>query len=212
VIVPIGVLFVLIIGGIYAGIFTAMEGGGIGAFLALCIALALRRLTWKNFNESLLDSMKFICMMFLVIVGGLVFGNALGASGMSQAMVDFLIGAGVTPLVFVVVTMVIYLIWGVFCDAPIIVILTIPVLAPIANKMGVDLIWFGTLTTIVVGLGACTPPYAMGLFILRAIAAQDVPLGVIYKGIIPYCITTIVCVAILIAFPAIILWLPNMMK
>jgi len=171
----------------------------------------LRRLTRKNFNAPLLDTMKFGRMMFLVIIGGMVFGNALGASGMSQAMVDFLIGAGVKPLTFICVTMFIYLIWGVFCDAPIIVILTIPVLAPITTSMGVDLIWFGTLTTITVGLGACTPPYAMGLFMLRAVSCPDVSLGVMYRGIIPYCITTIVCTIILIAFPWIVLLLPNMM-
>jgi tripartite ATP-independent transporter DctM subunit len=208
---PIVLLFVIIIGGIYGGIFSAMEGGGIGAFVALIFAIAMRRLNWKNFKDAIADSMRFVCMMFLVIVGGLVYGNAMGASGLSAVLIDFLLGIGVTPISFISVVLIVYIIWGIICDAPIIIILTVPVLAPIAEAMGIDLIWFGTLTTITVGLGSLTPPYAMGIFMLRAVAMPDVPLSVLFKGILPFCLTTALIIVLIVIFPDLALWLPNMM-
>jgi tripartite ATP-independent transporter DctM subunit len=208
---PVVFLFLVIIGGIYAGVFSAMEGGGIGAFMALVIALALRRVTWSNFKIAITDSMKFICMIFLVIIGGLVFGNALGASGITNLLIDFLIGLGVTPMVFLAIVIFIYILWGIICDAAIIVILTVPILAPIAEALGIDLIWFGILTTVTVGLGSLTPPFAMGIFVLRAVALPDVSLGVMYRGIIPFCITTVVVIILILFFPAIATWLPGLM-
>ena len=207
---PIIVLFILIIGGIYAGVFSAMEGGGIGATVALIIALIMRRVTWQKFKNAILDSMNFVTMLLFVVVAGLIFGNALGSSGISNALIAAIKALGISQLMFLGIIIVIYLIWGVICDAPIIVILTTPVLAPIAKEMGIDLVWFGILTTACVNMGSITPPYAMGIFMLRSIL-PDIPLSVMYKGILPYVIASLVLILLILFIPQIALWLPGLM-
>jgi tripartite ATP-independent transporter DctM subunit len=209
---PILFIFLIVIGGIYAGVFSAMEGGGIGAFMALLVALAFRRLTWKKFKTAIRDATRFTSMIVLVIAGGMLFGNSLGASGVSSRMIEAIQGFGITPLAFVAIIIVVYILFGIICDAPIIVIITLPILGPMLKAMGIDLIWFGVLTTLFVGLGSISPPYAMNIFMLRSIACPDVPLGVMYRGIIPFCICTAVVGILILFFPILATWLPNLMR
>ncbi|OGO18330.1 MAG: hypothetical protein A2Z02_02420 [Chloroflexi bacterium RBG_16_48_7] len=209
---PIILLFLIIIGGIYVGIFSPMEGGAIGAIMTWVIALFLRRVTWKNFKSAILESMKFICMTLIIIGCGMAFGNSLATTGLSMQIVEATKEAGLSPLVFILFIMVIYLIFGIICDAPIILILTTPILAPALKGMGVDLIWFGVLATLVVNVGTITPPYAMSIFMLRSLAMKDVSLGVMFRGVIPFCISSFIVAVLIIIFPAIATWLPELMK
>jgi len=209
--VPIALLFLLVIGGIYGGVFTAMEGGAIGAILSLIIAFFLRKITWQSFKSALRDSMKFIGMVLLLITGSMLIANALGTSGASAAISNFCTSLGVPNLVFIIFILFIYLIFGVIADATIIILLTLPILVPILKAMEIDLIWFGVVSSIVGGMGSITPPYAMGIFMLRAIACPNVKLSVMYRGIIPFCIATLACVILMLFVPEIVVWLPNMM-
>ncbi|OGO24159.1 MAG: hypothetical protein A2144_14635 [Chloroflexi bacterium RBG_16_50_9] len=209
---PILFVFLVIIGGIYAGVFSAMEGGGIGAFMALVIALSFRRLTWKKFKVAIRDATKFSSMIILVIAGGMLFGNSLGASGVSSKLIEVVRDFGVEPIVFVAIILFVYIIFGIICDAPIIVIITLPILGPMLKAMGIDLIWFGVLTTLFVGLGSISPPYAMNIFMLRSIACPDVPLSTMYRGILPFCISTLVVGILVLFYPALATWLPNLMR
>lgn len=208
---PIVALFVLVIGGIYAGIFSAMEGGGIGAFGALVIAVATRNFSWQKLKTSLVDSAKTNSMLLFVIIAGLIFGNGLGASGLSSKLVEITLGMGLTPFLFVCVILVVYLLFGIVCDAPIILLLTLPIISPMAKGMGIDMIWFGVVSTLVVNLGAITPPFAMGIFMLKNVGPQDLTLMSMYRGAVPYCVASLIVVIIIMFYPGLATWLPDLM-
>ena len=208
---PIVALFFLVIGGIYAGIFSAMEGGGIGAFGALIIAIASRSFSWQRLKSSLLESAKTNSMLLFVIIAGLIFGNGLGASGLSSKLVEATQGLGLSPFLFVGAILIIYLLFGIVCDAPIILLLTLPIVAPMIKGMGVDMIWFVVLSTLVVNLGAITPPFAIGIFMLKNIAPHDLTISSMYRGAFPYCTATIVVTLIILFYPELATWLPSLM-
>lgn len=209
---PIVLLFLIIIGGIYAGVFTVMEGGGIGAFMSLVIALASRAISWQKFKSALSETMKFVGMVLVLVTGSLMLSNSLGMAGVSGWIANVCVSLNVSNVVFVVLILVVYMIFGLISDAPVIILLTIPILWPMLEAVGIDLIWFGVLAALVGGLGGISPPYAMGIYVLRAIACPDVPLGTMFKGILPFCLSTVVVVVLLIAFPQLTLWLPTIMK
>ena len=208
---PIVALFFLVIGGIYAGIFSAMEGGGIGAFGAFIIALATGSFSWRKLKSSLVESAKTNSMLLFVIIAGLIFGNGLGASGLSSKLVEATQGLGLSPFLFVGVILVIYLFFGIICDAPIILLLTLPILAPMIKEMGINMIWFGVLSTLITNLGAITPPFAMGIFMLKNISPSDLTIASMYRGVIPYCTATLVIVLLIMFYPELATWLPNLM-
>ncbi|MBN1627859.1 MAG: TRAP transporter large permease subunit [Deltaproteobacteria bacterium] len=208
---PILALFILVIGGIYAGVFSAMEGGGIGAFGALVIAVASRSFSWKKFISSLIESTRTNSMLLFVIIAGLIFGNGLGASGLSSRLVEAIQGLGLSPMMFVGLILVIYLIFGIICDAPIILLLTLPVLAPMVKGMGVDMIWFGVLATLIANLGAVTPPFAIGIFMLKNISPSDLTISSIYRGVMPFCIATLIVTLLIMFYPGLATWLPALM-
>jgi tripartite ATP-independent transporter DctM subunit len=209
---PILALFILVIGGLYAGVFTAMEGGAIGAFGALLISVFMRRLSWKNFMNSLTESVKFIGIIYLMIAGGLILTNAYGASGLSNALGNWIASMGLSGFDVVVFLMFIYVIWGLAGDAGIIVILTVPIMFPILDGLGVNMIWWGLLTLLFGGMGSITPPLAVEIFMLRSIACPDVPLRTMFRGILPFCYATVACGLLVLFIPALATWLPTIMK
>ncbi|OGO14812.1 MAG: hypothetical protein A2Z02_04310, partial [Chloroflexi bacterium RBG_16_48_7] len=209
--IPILVLFVLVIGGIYAGIFSSMEGGGIGAFGALIIAISIRSFSWEKFKQSMAESAKMNSMLLFVIIGGLLFGNSLGSTGLSTVLVEFTKGIGLTPLLFVVFILVIYMIWGIVCDEPIMLLLTLPILSPIAKGIGVDMIWFGVMVTLICNVGAITPPFAMGIFMLKNIGPPDLTLKSMFRGSIPFFIASLVVAVLILFYPPLATWLPGLM-
>jgi C4-dicarboxylate transporter, DctM subunit len=209
---PILALFILVIGGLYLGMFTAMEGGAIGAFGSLLISVFMRRLSWKNFFSALTESTKFVGIIYLMIAGGLILTNAYGASGLSNALGEFIAKLGLSGFDVVVFLMFIYVIWGLAGDAGIIVILTVPIMFPILDGLGVNMIWFGLLTLLCGGMGSITPPLAVGIFMLRTIACPDVPLRTMFRGILPFCYATIVCAVLCLLIPPLATWLPTVMR
>jgi tripartite ATP-independent transporter DctM subunit len=209
---PILFLFLLVIGGLYAGIFTAMEGGAIGAFGAFLISLFLKKLTWKKFVESLTESVKFIGIIYLMIAGGLILTNAYGASGLSTTLGNWISSMGLSGWDVVVFLMFIYVIWGLAGDSGIIVILTVPIMYPILSAMGVNMIWYGLLTLLFGGMGSITPPLAVGIFMLRSIACPDVSLRTMFRGILPFCYATVLLGLLCLFIPQLATWLPTVMK
>ena len=207
---PILLLFLIVIGGIYAGVFSAIEGGGIGAFVTFLIALAMRRLNWSNFWAALLEGGRLIAMLIFLIGCALVFGHVLAASNLTTMLAVFVQGLPVSPLVVVAVIMLMFLILGCIIDSAVLLILSIPILAPIAEALHIDLIWFGVLLVLMANLAMITPPYAMIIFILRGLA-PDIPIGTMYRGILPFVLSTLVVAILILFFPALAIWLPNIM-
>jgi len=203
-------LFLLILGGIYAGIFTATEGGGIGAFGALIIALANRRLNFKLFTEAVRDAAMTSAMIFFIIAGAQILIKFLALSGLPTALAEYIGGLDV-PRVFVFMGIVLlYLVLGMFLEIFSSVILTLPVIYPLVLTLGYDPIWFGVVVIILIEIGVITPPVGMNVFVLSAVSG--VPPKIIFKGVWPFVVATLVCILLITVFPQIVLFLPNTMR
>lgn len=200
-----------VIGGIYSGIFTPTEAGGIAAFVALVIAVATRQLSWSNFKQSLLDTGKATAMIFITLMGILVFLRFLALSGTIKFFVDGMMSLPLSPLGVMIIIIIIYFILGMFVSATGMMLLTLPAVFPVVLKLGYDPIWFGILVTALCEIAFVTPPVAMNLYAVKA-SAPEIPTMDITKGIMPFLITFSVFLVLLIAFPQLATWLPATMK
>lgn len=205
---PIIALFALVIGGIYGGVFTASEGGAIGACGALIIAIIMRRLTWKTFAQSFLDSSKLVSIAFLILVGAMVFSYFISASKLPITLATYVASMQLTPLLVLTGILFVYLILGCIMPAIPMVLLTVPIFYPIAVQLNFDPIWFGILIVAMTNLSAITPPYGINLFALTAIA--QCPMATVFKGALPFVGVTFLWIVILVAFPPISTWLPSL--
>ena len=205
---PIALLFILVMGGIYLGVFTTTEGGGIGAFLALVIALFMGRVKWKNFKSSMIEAARTNAVMIFMVLGSMIMGRVLTVGGLGNMLSHFL--GGLSPSMVVIAILIFYLIIGFFVDTVTVLILTMPVLTPILKATGIDLIWFGVELVMVINLGAYTPPYGLNMFILAS--STDLKLGTIYRGVWPFVLCNVVVIILLFLLPVIVTWLPYVMK
>ena len=205
-----GVLFILVIGGIYLGWFSANEAAGLGAFLTFIIGICLKRLTWRGFKEALIDTTKDTAMIFLIVTGALVFGYFLTVTGVGHTIAQSLAGLAINRYLIFIMIVIIYLILGCLMDSLAMILITVPIFFPLMMKLGFDPIWFGVVIVIVVELGLITPPVGLNVFVIKGIA-QDVPMYTIFKGIIPFVIADIVLIALITIWPEIALFLPGTM-
>ncbi len=208
---PIFLLCLIIIGGIYLGVFTPNEGGGIGAFGAFVLALAMKRLSWKRFLTILSSTGSVISMMFVVIASAYMLTYFLALSTLPDMIVNLISGLNVPPLLVILAMLVTYLVLGCLIHAIPILLLTIPVFAPIAKNLGLDPIWVGVLIILMSDLGFITPPFASSIFLLRGLFPQ-IPIQTMYRGVIPFAVATLVVVGIVVAFPSLATWMPSLMK
>jgi tripartite ATP-independent transporter DctM subunit len=203
-------LFVFIIGGIYGGLFTATEAAGMGAGGAFIIAVLRRKLTREEFGRSLIESLRTTASVFTILIGALIFGYFLTITQTPQKLTEFLTGLGVGPYGVLVLIMVMYLVLGCIMDAMAMIILTIPIGFPVIKALGFDPIWFGVIIVMTVELGLIHPPVGMNVFVIKSVI-KDVKLSTVFYGVMPFVLTDILRLAILIAFPIIALWLPSHM-
>ena len=203
-------LFVFIIGGIYAGIFTPTEAAGVGAFMGFVFALARRALTWQNLRAVLLDSAKTTATIFVLLIGALVFSNYVDMAGVPRALGDWLGGAAFSPVVVILFIILIYLVLGCFLDSMSMLFLTVPVFYPIVSALGYDLVWFGILVVTLVEIALITPPVGLNVFVLHQVQ-PDISTRTIFRGVMPFVGADVLRVSLLVAFPAIALWLPRFM-
>jgi tripartite ATP-independent transporter DctM subunit len=204
------VLFVLVIGGIYAGIFTPTEAAGIGAFGALLLGLLKRKLNRAKILEALSDACKNTSMLLLMVIGADVFSYFLTMSQIPFMLSDFVVALPVPPAVTIWAILCVYILLG--CVMPIIpaIILTIPIFLPVVTGLGYNPIWFGVIVVTMAEIGQVTPPVGINVFALAGVA-KDVPLGTIFKGIFPFVVADIFRVMLIFFFPALALWLPTLM-
>lgn len=204
------VLFAIIIGGIYLGIFTPNEAAGIGAAGAFAFALLRRKLTWRTTFEALIESSITTGMIFVVTIGALVFANFITIAGLTSAMTDWINSLNATPIMIILAICVIYVLMGCIFDSLAMLILTVPVFVAILKPLGVDLIWFGIIVIIVVELGLITPPIGMNVFVVNSVV-PDVSVWTIFDGVWPFLIAMLVCLALVMSFPWLALGLPALM-
>jgi tripartite ATP-independent transporter DctM subunit len=203
-------LFIFIIGGLYAGMFTATEAAGMGAAGAFIIAVLRRKLSWEDFWRSLIESVRTSASVFTILIGALIFGYFLTITQVPQKLTEFLTGLGLGSYGVLVLIMLMYLVLGCIMDAMAMIILTIPIVFPVIKALGFDPIWFGVIIVMTVELGLIHPPVGMNVFVIKSVV-KDVKLSTVFYGVMPFVITDILRLAILIAFPVLATWLPSHM-
>jgi len=203
-------LFAFVIGGLYGGFFTPTEAGGVGAMGAFLLGLARRKLDRKNVRAALLQATRTAAAVFTVLIGALLFGYFLTITQTPQKLTTFLTGLGIGRYGVLALIMAMYLVLGCLMDAMAMIILTVPIIFPVITQLGFDPIWFGVIIVMTVELGLIHPPVGMNVFVIKSVV-QDVTFTTIFKGVLPFVATDIVRLVILIAFPAIALWLPGRM-
>ncbi|MEZ5646516.1 MAG: TRAP transporter large permease [Burkholderiaceae bacterium] len=206
----VAVLFLLVIGGIYGGVFTATEGAGVGAAGAFFFALLRRTLTPRVLMDILVESARTTAMLFAILIAAMIFTNFINFTSMPADLKAFILAFSPNPIMVVIMMMAIYLALGMVMEELAIVLLTIPVFFPVIVGLGFDPVWFGILIVTIVEIGMISPPVGLNLFVLNSLL-PDVRLGSIYRGVWPFVVADIVRLAILIAVPTIALLLPGMM-
>ncbi|MFC1868829.1 TRAP transporter large permease subunit [Thermodesulfobacteriota bacterium] len=204
------VLFVIVIGGIYMGVFTPTEAAGAGAFGALIFSLGRRRLNWKTFRDSLEETSKTTAMVFLILIGAALLGYFLAVTRLPFELSTFVSELNVNRYIILGMIILLYLILGAIMSSLAMIVLTVPIIFPVIETLGFDPIWFGILIVRVVEIGQITPPVGINVYVLKGVA-KDLTLQGIFKGVLPFLIADICHVALLIAVPQIATFLPGLM-
>ena len=205
------VLVIVVLGGIYGGVFTATEGAGIGAAGAFFFALARRALTWRVLYEILVESARTTAMLFTILIAAMLFSSFVNFTTMPGDLKDWILQQGLSPLMVVGAMMVIYVLLGTIMEELSMVLLTIPIFFPIVVGLGFDPVWFGVLIVLVVQIGLISPPVGMNLFVLNSLL-KGVSLAQIFRGV--WLFVGALCVALLVVleFQPLALWLPSLMR
>jgi tripartite ATP-independent transporter DctM subunit len=203
-------LFIIVMGGIYMGVFTPTEAAGVGAFGAFLISVFKGKMSWKKLLECLMESGKTTAMIFLIIIGANIFSTFLGLARLPMGLADFITGLALPEIVILSGIIIIFILLGCVMDCYAIMILTVPIIFPVIEAMQFDPIWFGVLMVIVLEVGLITPPVGLNVFVLKG-AAADVPLTVIFRGIWPFLVAALAAIIFLILFPQIALYIPSLM-
>jgi len=204
-------LFVLVIGGLYFGVFSPTEAAGVGAFGAFAFGLARRRLGWQAIKSSLIEAGKTTAMIFIILTGAMILGYFLAVSRLPFELASFIGGLVINRYLILGFILVIYILLGCVMDSLAMILLTVPIFFPLITQLGFNPIWFGILIVRVCEIGLITPPVGLNVYIIKGVA-EDVPMHTIFKGIIPFLIADICHVALLVAVPQISLLLPSLMR
>ena len=204
------VVFLLVMGGLFTGIFTPTEAGGIGSAAVLVVALLRKQLSFKGFVKSINETLRTSCMVLLLIAGATIFGHFLAISRIPFNVATWVAELNMPGFAVVFVIMLVYLIGGCFIDALALIMLTIPIFYPIIINLGYDPVWFGIIIVLVTQMGVITPPVGINVYVVAGIA-KDIRLETIFRGVLPFLIALIIGTIILIALPQITLWLPRLM-
>jgi tripartite ATP-independent transporter DctM subunit len=200
----------IVIGGIYAGVFTVTEAAAVGAGLTFLHSLWTRRMTIARFFGALLDTIKTTAMVFFILIGAHFFAPFLALTRIPVNLADAVGELAIPALAVLLVIIVVYIVLGTFMEGFAMMVLTVPIVLPIIMELGYDPIWFGIIVVLVIEMGLISPPVGLNVFVVKGVA-PNVPLGTIYRGILPFWCAMGVCVALLVAFPQIALFLPDTM-
>ena len=207
---PILALFLLVIGGIYGGIFTPTEAAGVGCTGVLLMATIRQRLTTQAMSRALEETALISAMIFAIIVGGYLVARFLAVTGLTENLVALLVGMDLGRVSFLVLLVLLYLALGSMVDVFGMLVLTIPFVMPVVRELGIDPVWFGVFAVVMAELALVTPPIGANVFVMRR-TAPEVPMADIFMGVLPFVVGELIVIALLIAFPAIALWLPGQM-
>jgi C4-dicarboxylate transporter DctM subunit len=204
-------LFLLVMGGLFFGIFTPTEAGAVGAFGTLVIAVIRRKITLRDFVRSLFETTRISCMILLIVAGATIFGHFLAVTRIPFDIAGWVSGLDLPAYMVIAMIIFVYLVGGCFIDALALITLTVPIFFPVVSALGYDPIWFGVIIVLVTQIGVVTPPVGVNVYVVKGIA-RDVPLHVVFRGVVPLLIALIVGTFLMIPFPQIALFLPGLMK
>jgi C4-dicarboxylate transporter DctM subunit len=207
----VALLVVVVLGGIYGGLFTATEGAGFGAAGAFLFALFRGRLTLRITYGVLVESARTTAMLFALLIAATIFANFVNFTTMPGDLKEWITHLGLSPTMIIAAMMLIYVVLGTVMEELTMVLLTIPLFFPIVISLGFDPVWFGVLIVMIVQIGLISPPVGMNLFVINSLL-PDAGLGQIFRGCWPFVAVMIVMLGVLLAFPQLSLWLPSLMN
>ena len=205
------ILFAIVMGGIFFGIFTPTEAAAAGAFFTLLMAILRRQLTWEGFVNSLADTTRISCMVMVIVTGATIFGHFMAITRLPFELAGWVSALPLPRSAIMMVIILIYLFGGCFMDALAMVMLTIPIFFPVSQALGFDPIWFGVVIVLITEMGVITPPVGVNVYVVYGVA-KDVPLEAIFKGVLPMLLALLICNLILLFLPQIALFLPSLMR
>jgi tripartite ATP-independent transporter DctM subunit len=205
---PVALLFGLVIGGIYAGWFSPTEAAAVGTVGAFALAVLAREVSLPMLRASVAETAGLTGMIFFILIGAGFFNFLLESTGLPQYLIAAIEASGLSPLSVMVLILVFYVVLGCFMDSMSMILLTVPLLAPVALGLGFDLVWFGILVVTVAEIGLITPPIGMNLFVVQA-SVPGLRMGTVVRGILPFILADVVRLVLLVTFPALVLWLPG---
>lgn len=205
------VLIVLIMGGLILGWFTPTEAGGVAAAGAILLSLFRRRLNWQSLNASVVDAVKSTGMIFLCAIGAFIMVPFVAVSTIPMELANYILAVGISPTLAILFVVVLYFVLGCFIDTMAMVLLTVPIFFPLITELGYDPLWFGVLIALLVETAMISPPIGMNVYVIAGVA-KDVPMETIFKGVLPFVLTMLVFIILIIAFPQIVLFLPRLMS
>jgi tripartite ATP-independent transporter DctM subunit len=202
------VLFALVMGGMYGGFFTPTEAAGVGAMGGFLFALARRALTWRTLLDVLGESARTSAMLFIIVIGASLFANFLNFTDLPTALRNFVQAMDVHPIMVIVAICFVYIVLGMAMESLSMMLLTVPIFFPLVTSLGFDPIWFGIIVVCVIEISLITPPVGMNIFVLSSVV-PSIPTTAIWRGVLPFVGADVLRMAVLIAFPALSLWLPQ---
>lgn len=204
------IIFIAVMGGLFGGIFTPTEAGAIGAFATLMVAVVRRNINWSGFSQALFETTRITCMILVIVAGATIFGKFLAVSRIPYDIANWVAAFNLPPAVIMGFIILVYLAGGCFIDSLALIMLTIPIFFPVVVGFGYDPIWFGVVIVMVTQIGVITPPVGVNVYVVSGVA-RDVPLSVIFRGVVPLLIALIIATLLLIPFPQIALYLPSLL-
>ncbi len=208
---PLGLIIFMVIGFIFLGVATPTEAAATGTLGSFILAIAYRRLTWETMKKSVMGTVKITVMIFMIIIVSSTYGEILAFTGAAAGMTNFITNISVSPIVIIIGMMIVVLIMGCFMETVAIMMITIPIYMPVVNALGYNTIWFGVLMLIALETGLITPPFGVTLFVMKGVAPPEVTMADIWRAVTPYVIIDILCIAIVLAIPAIATIVPALM-
>lgn len=209
--IEVMIIFIISIGGLFLGIFTPTEAGAVGAAGVLLVTIISRKMNWEKFSRSLADTTQSSAMIFLMVAGAIIFTRFLSISQLPFELAEWVDGLALPPFVIMLVILLIYLVLGCVIEMIPLILLTVPIFYPIVvDKLHYDPIWFGVIICMITAMGVITPPVGINVYVMKSVV-KDVPLQTIFSGVWPFLIAAILCTLVLIIFPQLVTFLPNLL-
>ena len=211
-VLPLGFVVFFVVGVIFLGIATPSEAAASGALASFILAAAYRKLNWHVINKSILATLRISIMMLIIITGAKAFAQILAYTGASRGLIELASGLPVTPILIIVAMMFVVLILGTFMDLVSIMMITLPIYVPVIRSLGFDPVWFAVLMLLNIEVATTSPPFGLSLFVMKGVAPLDTTMGDIYRASLPFIYCDLIAMALIITFPTIALWLPQLMR